>query len=352
MTTPSAPCRTPVFDGHNDLAWTARTNRDYSVEGLESSAMTVHTDIPALREGNVVGQFWSAWVDAAISGADAVQATLEQIDFVHRMAARYPDTFALARTAAEARRGIEQGRIASLIGVEGGGQINNSLAVLREYARLGVRYMTLTWIKSSDWADSATDMATNNGLSDFGRSVIAEMNRIGMLVDLAHVSVKTMHDALDVSTKPLLISHSGAAALNDHPRNVPDEIIRRVADAGGVHMVTFVPSFMSPERHAWVRAGEEGPKPVVDVAAVADHVEHVRNVGGIDAVGLGGDFDGTDDMPQGLDTVAAYPNLFAELSRRGWTETELQQLGAGNIMRVLEKSDADYMAFVRAGTGE
>lgn len=340
--------RIPVIDGHNDFPWTARTTRGYSVEGMETDELTLHTDIPALRAGAVAGQFWSVWVDTAIAGADSVQATLEQIDFVHRMAARYPQTFAMAGTAAQVREAMASGRIASLIGVEGGSQINGSLAVLRNYARLGARYLTLTWTSSSDWADSATDEPRNNGLSGFGRDVVREMNRIGMLVDLAHVSVKTMHDALDTSTKPMIISHSGAAAINEHPRNVPDEVIGRLAAAGGVHMVTFVPSFMSPARRDWVNGGEVGDKPPVGIGEVADHVEHVREVAGIDGVGLGGDFDGTDDMPEGLGTVAGYPNLFAELARRGWSEADMHKLGSENILRVLQTADDDYRAFMRS----
>ncbi|MFB6610655.1 dipeptidase [Agromyces sp. NPDC056379] len=341
----------PVFDGHNDLPWTARTERGYSVEGLDGSEPTpLHTDIPKLRDGGVAGQFWSVWVDSKIEGAAAVRSTLEQIDFVHRMAARYPETFELATTAETARRAIEAGRIASMIGVEGGGQIDNSLAVLREYARLGARYMTLTWTSTSDWADSATDEARHGGLTEFGREVVAEMNRIGVLVDLAHVSVATADAALDTSTRPTLVSHSSAAALNPHPRNMPDRIIRRVADGGGVYMVTFVPSFLTAERREWVDGGETGPKPPVTVADAADHVEHVRNVAGIDGVGLGGDYDGTDDMPEGLDDVSGYPVLFAELARRGWTEPELRKLGTENVLRVVAASDDDYLGFTGAGS--
>lgn len=340
----------PVIDGHNDFPWTARTTRGYSTEGMDDDSLTLHTDIPALRKGGVAGQFWSVWVDTSIGGADSVQATLEQIDFVHRMAARYPETFRLACTADEVHQSMSDGLIASLIGVEGGSQINESLGVLRSYARLGARYMTLTWTASSSWADSATDVALNNGLTGFGRDVIAEMNRIGMLVDLAHTSPKTMHDALDASTRPMINSHAGAYAINPHLRNVPDDLIRGVAEAGGVHMVTFVPSFMSPKRRLWVESGETGPRPPVDVRAVADHVEHVRSIAGIDGVGLGGDFDGTDSMPDGLDTVAGYPNLFSELSHRGWSENELRKLASENILRVLADADNDYRSFMRAGT--
>lgn len=346
----SDPSRIPVIDGHNDLAWTARTEHSASTEGLDVDSPGRHTDIPKLRSGGVAGQFWSVWVDADIEGADAVQATLEQIDFVHRLVARYPQTFELARTSREAREAIGRGRIASLIGVEGGAQINGSLAVLREFARLGARYMTLTWSVTTPWADSATGTRTHHGLTDFGRRVVAEMNRIGMLVDLAHVSVETMNDALDITARPALISHSAAKALCDHPRNVPDDVIRRLADAGGVQMVTFVPSFISPERRAWVLAGEVGTPPLVSIGQVADHVEHVRDVAGIDGVGLGGDYDGTDSMPAGLADVSCYQALFAELSHRGWSDAELTKLGSENVLRVLHDSDDDYLDFLHGSS--
>ncbi|QTX05910.1 dipeptidase [Agromyces archimandritae] len=339
----------PVFDGHNDLPWTARTERGYSVEGIDDTRLTVHTDIPKLRAGGVAAQFWSAYVHTDLSGPGVVTATLEQIDFIHRMAARYPEAFRIAATADAARAAIADGRIASMIGVEGGHQIDDSLAVLRSYARLGARYLTLTWNAHTSWADTAALPPEHGGLTGFGREVVAEMNRIGMLVDLAHVSTDTARDALDASTLPVIVSHSGAAALNPHPRNQPDDVIARVAAGGGVYMVAFVPSFLTVERYEWVLAGEDGPAPVVTIADVADHVDHVREVAGIDAVGLGADYDGTDAMPEGLGSVADYPALFDELRRRGWSDAELVKLGSGNVLRVIDASDGAYRAFLAEG---
>lgn len=338
-----------VIDGHNDLAWACRERHDYRVAGLDTGMPDLHTDLPRLRAGGVGGQFWSVWVDSALTGAEQVTATLEQIDFVHRLVDAYPQTLQLARTAREARAAMAAGRIASLIGIEGGDQIDGSLGVLRAYARLGARYMTLTWSKTIAWADSATDAARSDGLSSFGREVVAEMNRIGMLVDLAHVSDDTMRDALDVSTLPVIVSHSGARALCDHPRNVPDEIIRRIGASGGVHMVAFVPSFINQARRDWVLAGEQGDAPIVTVADVADHIEHVREVAGVDAVGIGADYDGTDSMPTGLDDVSGYPRLLDELASRGWSHADLAKLAHENVLRVLDASDANYRSFL-AGT--
>lgn len=346
MTTPIR-----IIDGHNDLAWTARTEREYTVEGLDGGPHAgdwtrMQTDIPTLRAGGVAAQFWSAYVDSQIEGPAVVTATLEQIDFVQRMIARYPDTFRAAYTASQARGAMDAGLIASLIGVEGGHQIDGSLAVLRSYARLGARYLTLTWSHSNDWADSSTGAMVHGGLAPFGREVVAEMNRIGMLVDLSHVSAQTAHDALDVSTYPVIASHSGAAAINPHPRNLSDELLGRIADGGGVVMVTFVPSFVTRERHIWVKGGENGTPPAVTVAHVADHVEHVRRVAGIEAVGIGGDFDGSATMPEGLEDVSGYPALIDELRSRGWSERELELLGSENALRVLEASDPAYRAFL------
>ncbi|MCD7101263.1 dipeptidase [Pseudoclavibacter sp. 13-3] len=336
-----------VIDGHNDLAWACREHHGYRVDGVGTGLPDLHTDLPRLRAGRVGGQFWSVWVDdETLHGAEQVTATLEQIDFVHRLAARYPDDLRLARTAAEARQAMRSGRIASLIGVEGGDQIDESLGVLRSYARLGARYMTLTWAQTIPWADSSTDEARSNGLSDFGREVVAEMNRIGMLVDLAHVSDATMSDALDVSTLPVLVSHSGARALCDHPRNVPDELIRRIGATGGVHMVAFVPSFVSQARRDWVVGGEHGEPPTVTVADVADHIEHVRDLAGVDAVGIGADYDGTGSMPHGLDDVSGYPRLLAELAGRGWSHADLDKVAHENVLRVLEASDPNHLTFL------
>lgn len=278
-----------VIDGHNDLAWSCREHRDYSVAGLDSerdSARShLQTDVPKLRRGGVQGQFWSVWVHTDLEGTESVQATLEQIDFIHRLIAAYPDDFARAVTADDVESARRGGRIASLLGVEGGNQMNNSLAVLREYARLGVRYMTLTWNSSTDWADAAVGEVTHDGLNERGRSVIAEMNRIGMMVDLSHVSAATMQDALDATTLPLLFSHSSCFALNPHPRNVPDAILEQLAANDGVQMVTFVPAFISADYRSWEDNGSVGEKPVVTVAHVADHVEHARSVAGIDHIG-------------------------------------------------------------------
>lgn len=341
----------PVIDGHNDLAWASRTTRGYRVDGLDAPQPGLHTDLPRLRAGGVAGQFWSVWVDPALSGADQVTATLEQIDFVHRMAEAHPGGFRLARTADQVRQAMAEGPIASLIGVEGGAQIDGSGAVLRAYARAGARYMTLTWSVTTDWADSATDEPRHAGLSAFGRDIVAEMNRIGMVVDLAHVAPATMRDALAVSTAPVMVSHSCALALCDHPRNVPDDVIAAIGAAGGVVMVAFVPSFVSQARRDWVVAGEAGDPPVVGVADVADHLDHIREVAGITAVGIGADYDGTGSMPRGLDDVSHYQDLLAELDRRGWSQTDLEAVAHRNVLRVLEACDEPYRAFLQGCAG-
>lgn len=339
----------PVIDGHNDLAWASRQLLGYSTEGLDRPIDGLHTSIDRLRAGGVGGQFWSVWVDSQLRGADQVTATLEQIDFVHRFITAYPDDLSFAATAADVRTAMTGSKIASLIGIEGGDQMGGSLAALRQFARLGARYMTLTWSVTTDWADSATDDARHGGLSDFGREVVREMNRIGMLLDLAHVSPETMRDALDVTTRPVLISHSCALALCDHPRNVPDDVIERVGRGGGVVMVAFVPSFVSQARRDWVRDGSEGEAPDVTIADVADHIEHIRDVAGVQSVGIGADYDGTDAMPSGLGDVSGYQDLLAELRQRGWSQSELELLAHGNVLRALEASDDDYLAFM-AGT--
>ncbi|MBS3181637.1 dipeptidase [Leucobacter manosquensis] len=336
----------PVIDGHNDLAWACRETRAYSVNGLESGATGLHTDLARLETGGVAGQFWSVWVDPALQGAEQVVATLEQIDFVHRFVERYPERARLTRTAAEARTAMAEGRIASFIGVEGGAQFGGSLAALRQFARLGSRYVTLTWSRTTDWADSATDDARHGGLTEFGREVVREMQRIGLLVDLAHVAPTTMRDALAVSERPVMVSHSGSRAVCDHPRNVPDDVLAEIGSSDGVIMVAFVPSFLSEDRHAWVRAGEEGDPPPVGVGDVADHLDHMRDVAGVHAVGIGADYDGTDAMPIGLGDVSGYPRLFEELERRGWSDDELRGLGTDNVLRVLEASDGDYLDFL------
>ncbi len=357
---------TPLIDGHNDLPWEVRENHSYSVEGLAADTdkreKTMDTDIARLRAGRVGGQFWSVYIPVTITGDAALRATLEQIDIVKRLVARYPRDLEFATTAADVRRIHKAGRIASLVGMEGGHHIANSMAALRAMYALGARYMTITHSKNSDWADSATDDPVHNGLTPFGKDVIAEMNRIGMIVDLSHVSPKTMTDALGVSRAPVIFSHSSARGLNDHPRNVPDDVLRLVAAKGGVVMVTFVGSFLSREYRAWSARREveasgypgepdrrkaalatwdkANAKPLVDARTVADHIEYIAKVAGHDAVGIGGDFDGTTDLPEGLGGVDGYPKIFAELIRRGWSDADLSKLAGGNVLRVMARVEA------------
>lgn len=340
-----------IIDGHNDLAWGSRLALGYGVDELGGSVPALQTDIPRLVAGGVAGQFWSVWVDPVLEGAEQVVATLEQIDFVHRLVEAHPDRLRIARTAEDARAAMSAGRIASFIGIEGGEQIGGSLAVLRQFARLGARYMTLTWSRTGAWADSATDDARHGGLSDFGREVVREMNRIGVLVDLSHVAPSTMRHALQESSRPVMVSHSGAQALCDHPRNVPDDVLAAIGAADGVVMVAFVPTFLSQQRRDWWTAGAEGEAPFVGVGHVADHLDHVRRIAGAHAVGIGADFDGTDAMPDGLADVSCYPALFAELRDRGWTEADLAAAAHGNVLRVLEASDADHAAFLAGRAG-
>ena len=358
--------RFPLIDGHNDLPWAIREN----IGTLEQVDLTqrvdkTHTDIPRLVEGGVGGQFWSVYVPAGLAGDSAVTTVLEQIDLTHRMIQRYPSRFALALTADDVAEAFAAGRIASLLGAEGGHSIGGSLGVLRVLFELGVRYMTLTHNNNVGWADSATDAPDTGGLSDFGREVVAEMQRLGMLVDLSHVSPATMNAALDAAQAPVIFSHSSALALVDNPRNVPDDVLRRLAGNGGVCMVTFVPFFVSAECNAWfqglrdevTRRGEdpanleavfdimpdwerEHPAPTATLTQVADHVEHVRAIAGIEHVGIGGDFDGSDKFPVGLQDVSRYPALFTELLRRGWSETDCQALAGGNILRVLRETES------------
>ncbi len=324
------------------------------------------TDIPRLRAGMVGGQFWSVYVPADYKGFEAVQATVEQIDLVKRMAARYPADFEMAYTAADVRRIHKAGKIASLIGIEGGHQIDNSLAVLRQMYELGARYMTLTHVLTTGWADSATDAPQHHGLTPFGQEVVREMNRLGMLVDLSHVSPDTMRAALQVTQAPVIFSHSSARALVDHPRDVPDDILKLVAANGGVVMVNFAPEYVSEARNQWEadRAAEQAryssppygglyigqpdrakaalekwdsahPRPVTTLAQVADHIDHVRQVAGVDCVGLGSDFDGIPDTPKGLEGVDHYPALLEELMRRGWSDADVAKVAGENALRVL-----------------
>ncbi|MFR0574405.1 dipeptidase [Bifidobacterium boum] len=340
----------PVFDGHNDLPWECRVDRGYSVEDIgQETCKTLHTDIPKLRRGGYLAQYWSAWVDADFIGADAVVASLEQIDCIYRMCDRYPQTFRFSTTAADVREAMREGRIASLIGIEGGHQIANNLAVLREYARLGVRYMTLTWNNTNEFADAAVGECRWHGINDRGKEIIHEMNRIGMMVDLSHVSADTMRDALDATDKPVIFSHSSCFAVNPHPRNVPDDVLERIPENGGVVMITAVPVFVSDARRRWHENGEQGEPPKVTVQMVADHIEHARDIAGVDHVGVGGDFDGTDVMPYGLGNVGEYQNLFNELRSRGWSEEDLNKLGWRNALRVLEVNDEAYQEFMDSG---
>jgi membrane dipeptidase len=334
----------PVVDGHNDLPWERRETHASSVEGVDTERDSLHTDLPKLRVGGVVGQFWSVFVP--VDDPDPVRTTFQQVDLVHRLVERYPDDLALARTAEEVRAAVASGRIASLLGAEGGHSIGDDLAVLRDLARLGVRYMTLTHNEDTPWADSATGARAHGGLTDRGREVVAEMERIGMLVDLSHTAPSTMRDALDVATRPVVFSHSSTVAIADHPRNVPDDVLARLADNGGVVMVTFVPKFVSRAWADWEEAGSVGTPPPVTVSDVADHVEHARDVAGVAHIGLGGDYDGTPVLPPDLRDVSRYPVLADELRRRGWGDADLRALASGNVLRVLEATDG---RFARAG---
>jgi membrane dipeptidase len=368
---------TPLVDGHNDLAWEIRERFDGRLSAIDLAADTskltaqngarpLMTDIPRLRAGRVGGQFWSVWIPPQVHGFEAVQMTLEQIDLVKRMAARYPADLAMAYTAADVRRVHRSGKIACLIGIEGGHQINDSLAVLRQMYDAGARYMTLTHSLNTDWADSATDNPLHHGLTPFGVAVVREMNRLGMMVDLSHVSEETMKAALAASAAPVIFSHSSARALVDHPRNVSDDVLRRVAKNGGIVMVNFYPGYDSAAYDRWEadRAAEQArydsppltglyigqperarraleqwdhdhPRPLVTVAQVADHVEHIRQVAGVDHVGLGSDFDGISDTPRGLEGVNRYPALLAELMRRGWSDSDIAKLAGANVLRVM-----------------
>ncbi|MGA0544463.1 dipeptidase [Brevundimonas sp. VNH65] len=362
--------RTPLIDGHNDLPWALRQNFRNDPHALDlttnQSANRLHTDIPRLRAGGVGAQFWSVYVPASMTPLEAARATFEQIDTVKRLVAAHPDVFELATTADDIARIHRAGKIASLIGMEGGYSIADSLGLLREFHDAGARYMTLTHSTTTTWADSATDAPKWGGLSPFGEQVVKEMNRLGMMVDLSHVSEETMLDALRVSDAPVIFSHSSARAVTDHPRDVPDSVLRLMAEDGGVVMVTFVPAFVSEKVRQWGanRAGEEArlrslnpgapqavteglrawvqanPQPTASIADVADHVDHVRRIAGIDHVGLGGDFDGVGSLPVGLEGVDAYPALLAELARRGWSDADLRKLAGENMLRVMRAVEA------------
>jgi membrane dipeptidase len=365
---------TPLVDGHNDLPWALRLlpevdetrSAAFGVD-LEQSQSRLQTDFPRLRTGGVGVQFWSVYVPCRLSGDSAVTAVIQQAELVHTLAAQYPSQLRIVQTAQEARTAFAEGRIASFLGAEGGHSINESLGVLRALYRLGVRYMTLTHNDNTSWADSATDEPVHGGLTGFGREVVREMNRIGMLVDLSHVAATTMRDALDTSEAPVIFSHSSCRAIADHPRNVPDDVLKRLPDNGGVCMITFVPAFVSPELVEWdrglkaamVAAGAkhadldereefvktwDGPKPPsVALDAVVAHIEHAREVAGIDHIGLGGDYDGVGTLPVGLEDVSTYPALLGALLDRGWTEEECAKLAGENALRALAGAE-DFAA--------
>jgi membrane dipeptidase len=357
----------PLIDGHNDLPWEIRAQRahPHDVVAYDLRARTPgHTDLARLAAGGVGGQFWSIYLPGDIADSGFARVQLEQFDIARQMIDRYPDKLAFAWSAADVEREVKRGRIASMLGMEGGHAIENSLGALRAYRALGARYMTLTHNVTLDWADAASDSARHGGLTEFGREVVREMNRLGMLVDLSHVSPGTMSDALDVSEAPVIFSHSSARGITDHVRNVPDSILARLPKNGGIVMVTFVPGFVSNTVRAWeARAGAlrdelraapdsttrqrirsewmaANPRPKATLADVVAHLEQVKRVAGIDHVGIGSDFDGVDDLPTGLDDVSSFPVLFAELSRRGWTDADLKKLAGGNVLRVMRQSEA------------
>lgn len=365
-----------VVDGHNDLPWAMRkVDYDFGVRDISQHQPELHTDIGRLRTGQVGGQFWSVYVPSSLAGDSAVTATLEQIDAVYSMIERYPDQFelvtsssGLADAVAKAETG---GPIGSLMGAEGGHSINNSLGTLRDLYRLGVRYMTLTHNDNTAWADAATDDPAHDGLTAFGREVVREMNRLGMLVDLSHVAPATMHAALDVTEAPVIFSHSSSRAVCDHPRDVPDDVLSRLADNGGICMITFVPDFVSPTVREWslgvkeaaekagvdtrdwaalkeFRASYDVPEPKATIDDVVAHAERVREVAGIDHIGVGGDFDGVGSLPEGLGDVSAYPNLFTALSERGWSDDDLIKMAHGNVIRAF--ADAEQRAVEIRGT--
>lgn len=358
----------PMFDGHNDYPWEVRQQADKDVARLDirGPQPATMTDIPRLRQGGVGAQFWSVYVPANLAGRAAVTATLEQIDIVHRMIERYPDALELALTAADVERIFKAGKVASLIGMEGGHSIDSSLGALRMFFRLGARYMTLTHSRNVAWADSATDTPVHNGLSPFGEEVIHEMNRLGMIADLSHVSPDVMRHVLRISKAPVIFSHSSARALCNHPRNVPDAILRALKANGGVVMVSFVPGFTTPAAMDWdtaqdaeqariqkASAGNEAavkrgldqwraahPQPAVTITDVANHIDHIRKLAGIDHIAYGSDFDGITSTPAGLEDVSTFPALTAELLRRGYTDDEVKKVLGLNMLRVMRAVEA------------
>ena len=365
--------KTPLIDGHNDLPEQLRENYKLSIEGLAGGSdqrqpHPLMTDMARLHQGHVGGQFWSVYIPSEVTGDAAIRETLEQIDIVRRLVKAYPNDLALARTADDIVRIHKSGKVASLIGVEGGHQMGGSMAALRSYYDLGARYMTLTHFKDNEFADSATDDPKYGGLNDFGRAVVREMNRLGMLVDLAHVSPDTMRDAIETTKAPVIFSHSDARALSDHPRNVPDDILRMLPTNGGVVMVNFYTGHLSEPYRLWSaeHSAEQArldslyvgqpkireakmkeweaahPAPKAEIGLIADHIEHIVKIAGHDHVGLGGDLDGIgyEDAPPGMNSVSGYPLLFAELIRRRWSDRDLAKLAGGNLLRVLRRAEA------------
>jgi membrane dipeptidase len=366
----------PVFDGHNDVPIQLRIRFDNQLDRFDfndtrtaphpsGEARGMHTDLSRLREGKVGAQFWSVYVSPRQSEVEAVRQTLEQIDVTKRLVERYPGDLALALTADDVERAIDEGRIASLIGIEGGHSIGSSLAVLRQMYDLGVRYMTLTHSLNTPWADSATDTPVHQGLTGFGEAVIREMNRMGMIVDLSHVSAATMHDVLDIARAPVVFSHSSARALNAHPRNVPDDVLARLKENGGIVMVVALPAYNTEALRQWQahRAGEQArldalhpgypdraagelarweaanPAPGSTIADMADHIDHIRRLAGIDHIGIGADYDGMPSGPEGMEDVSGYPSLFEELARRGYSQTDLEKISLRNALRVLRRAE-------------
>ena len=352
----------PLIDGHNDLPWVIREDkrapRDVDAYDLRKRT-SGDTDLQRLRSGQVGAQFWSVFIPGDIKDSGYARVQLEQIDIARRMIQRYPEALTLATTSSGITAAFRSVRIASLLGMEGGHAIENSLGALRAYYRLGVRYMTLTHNVTLDWADAAMDVPRHNGLTPFGKEVVREMNRLGMIVDISHVTPKVMHDVLDIADAPVMFSHSSARALTDHPRNVPDDVLRRLAGNGGVVMVTFIPAFVSQAVANWelrlsqltsgtpraeasritAEFSTANPKPVATLKDVADHVDHIRRTAGIDHVGIGSDFWGDPEMPTGLEDASRFPYLFAELIRRGWSDVDLVKLAGGNMLRVMHRTE-------------
>lgn len=380
----AALAKAPVFDGHNDVPEQLRERTGNVLAGFDfrdtsgtadAGHQKMHTDLNRLRQGKVGAQFWSVWVNSRQPEVQAVQQVIEQIDLTKRLIARYPDDMTLALTSGDVTAAWKKGKLPGMIGMEGGHSIGSSLAVLRQMYALGARYMTLTHMTNTPWADAATDAPAQDGLNDFGRDVVREMNRLGMLVDLSHVSEATMLDTLEIAKAPVIFSHSGARAIDGHSRNVPDSVLARLPANGGVVMAVFLPDYVSEKVRQWeaVKSAEEtrlkslnngnpaaatkalaawvaaNPRPQATVAEVADHIDHIRKLAGIDHIGVGGDFDGMSSVVVGLEDVSTYPALFTELARRGYSQADLEKIASGNVMRALKAAE-DYAAAHKGDT--